>query len=309
MTVIDGSTVTETDARRGYKWIAQYRESLDPETDYEQIWRLSTCYHVNNFMMNFLYSVGFPHFILPPHGGDVISRTGHGKFMINQQTRQDDTVNHFWVWFERGPSDPRTQASVEMVNRIHAGLAKRYPGAFAHNDDFVYTLCWIGADMHRLRERIGLSGYTPKQKIAVHRHWQEMSRLFLSELGNVTEFPQDFEGMLEYMAEYEGHDHEFSQDGQDVCNATLEQWEQRWFPRGMRWFGRKMIIALWDEPIHRVHRIPYTSTFTRKFMEFAVASLFVLKEHILPDPAFTTPERNRRKRGIAAERRYYRTAA
>jgi hypothetical protein len=134
--------------------------------------------------------VGFPHFILPPHGGETVGRAGGGKIIKTKQQRADDTLWHFWRWFEYGPSDARTRASVDKVNKIHAAIGRKMPGNFAHNDDFVYTICWIAADMHRLRLRVGLPGYTHNQKISCHRMWQDMATLFVTELGDVTDFPR-----------------------------------------------------------------------------------------------------------------------
>lgn len=278
---------------KGYKWIAAEIERLDPHVDYERIWKLSTCYYVGDFQMNFLYSTGFPHFILPPWGGETVGRKGKGKIIVAQDKREQDTADAFWKWFENGPSSMATQESVEKVNRIHMALEKKMPGNFAHNEDFVYTMCWIGADLHRLRQRIGISGYTENQKIAVHRYWLEISKLMRSANGAITDFPDDFDGMLEYMRVYESTDWEFSPEGLQTVEAVIEQFANRWFPRGTRWIARRMLYAMWDEPVHRVHRIPTVSTLERKFFEIGLASVFLLQERVLPDPKRSTPEKKR----------------
>lgn len=287
--------------RPGYKWIAAEIERLDPETDYERIWALSTTYYVNDFMMNFLYTVGFPHFILPPHGGQTVGRRNTGPLITQPQKRERDTVHHFWTWFEHGPSSEHTRASVGQVNRLHAGIAKKYPGNYAHNDDFVYTLCWIAAYMHNLRVQIGLPGYTRNQQIAAHRHWREMATLFWTEIGEVTDFPEDFAGMLEYMADYEAVDHPWTREGADCTRAVVDQFADRWFPRGFHFAGRALIHSFFDEPVRRVHRTPVPSRGTVKVMEFGLKAVLVLQERILPDPKLSTPERARRRgRGTAA---------
>ncbi|MEV7136458.1 hypothetical protein AB0N24_26740 [Arthrobacter sp. NPDC093128] len=279
---------------KGYKWIASEIASLDPHKDYEQIWKLSTCYYVNDFMMNFLYSTGFPHFILPPRGGEVIARGGKGKIIKQQDRRESDTAKHFWRWFEYGPSDPITQRSVAQVNALHQGVANQYPGRFTHLRDFTYTMCWIGADMHRLRLRVGLPGFTENQKIAAHVYWQEMAKLFRGENSTeISDFPDGFEGMLRYMDEYEAVDWEYSPDGAATCEAIFEQFSKRWFPRGLQFLGRAMLLSLLDEPAHRVHRLPDPGFLTRKFFEFGFAAMMVAKERILPDPQLSTPEKHR----------------
>ena len=292
-------TAPESTEARGYKWIAKEIERLDPATDYERIWALSTTYYVGDFEMNFLYSTGFPHFILPPWGGETIARNGTGKFLTQMNKREKDTADHFWLWFENGPSSMKTKEAVERVNRIHLAIEKKLPGNFSHNEDFVYTMCWIGADLHRLRLRIGMPGYTENQKLAVHLYWQELSTLMRSAKGAITDFPEDFEGMLAYLATYEQTDWEFSPEGATTCEYTIKQFQQRWFPPGFRWIGKKMLLAMWDEPVHRVHRQPEVTWFTRKFFEFGLKMTFLMQERVLPDPKLSTPERKRRKAAAA----------
>ncbi|MCZ4587575.1 hypothetical protein O4328_28470 [Rhodococcus opacus] len=290
---------------KGYKWIVAERESLDPYVDYEKIWKLSTCYYVNDFMMNFLYTTGFPHFILPPHGGEVMYRANTGKAIHQPDKRESDTAKHFWRWFEMGPSDLATQQSIKQVNAIHQGIAKKYPGRYTNLEDFTYTMCWIGADMHRLRLRVGLSGYTENQKIATHLYWQEIAKLFRGENpesrpGNpvfdapISDFPTSFDGMLEYMDKYEAIDYPYTEGGAATCEAIIDQFSHRWFPKGTRFLGRQMILSLLDESPHRVHRLPYPNVLVRKVMEFGFAAVVYTQERILPDPKLSTPEKHRR---------------
>ncbi|MCZ4587601.1 hypothetical protein O4328_28600 [Rhodococcus opacus] len=280
--------------QRGYKWIADEMEKLDPYTDYADIWKLSTCYYVNDFMMNYLYTSAFTHFILPPYGGETVVKTG--KVIKHQDTRADDTLHHFWIWFEHGPNSNETAQSVGDVNKIHAALWKRMPGNFAHDDDFVYAMCWLAVEMHRLRLRVGLAGYTEQQKIAFHKYCYELSKLFVSENGPITDqVPDSFEGMLEFADKYEATNWEHSPEGQLAAEALIDQFANRWFPRGARWIGRSMMLSLLDEPCRRVHRIPTPNRFTIKFFEFGFKSILWAKEKVLPDPKMTTPERHRRK--------------
>ena len=282
--------------KRGYKWIAAEIEGLDPYVDYERIWHLSTCYYTNNFMMNFLYSTGFPHFILPPHGGETISRRGTGPVVRAGQRRQDETVLQFWTWFELGPSDPKVRASVERVNTMHEGIWKRMPGNFSKIEDFIYTMCWIGADMHRLRLRVGLPGYTENQKVATHLFWRDVAQLFRCETGPVAqEFPADFAGMLAYLEAYEAVDWEHSPEGLETCEAILEQFARRWFPPGFRWAGRTMILSMLDESTRRTHHLPKPAAPIIWANELGLRMVLWSKERVLRDPVLTTPERNRRK--------------
>lgn len=276
-----------------YKWIAKEIESLDPYVDYERIWALTATYYVDDFFMNYLYSIGVAYFQLPPWGGETLSRKGKGKMHTAPDKREQDTNNHFWTWFEFGPSSAATRKSIEHVNKIHAAMEKQMPGNYAHDDDFVYTISWVAADMHRLRERIGLPGYTKNQKIAAHLFWRDIAKLMVSANGPILEFPDSFDEMLEFLAKYEATDWEHSPEGRDICLALSDQFSNRWFPRGLRWVGHKMLLAMWGEPVHRVHRLPYTHPVTQKVFEFGIRTMIVMKEKVLPDPKLSTPEKKR----------------
>jgi hypothetical protein len=281
-----------------YKWIADRIESLDPETDYEEIWRLSSTYYVNEFMMNILYTVGFPHFTLPPHGVEVIARAGGGKLVssASMQKRERDTADAFWRWFDGGPSSLDTQTSVGETNRKHAGIARKYPGAFTHQDDFIYTMCWIGCDIHRLRLRVGMPGFTDVQKRAIPIFWRKMAEHFVGEDGHLTEpFPRDFDAMLAYLDAYEGTQWEHHPEAPVMLEALLRQFSDRWFPPGLRWAGRRMILALWDEPVRRTHRIPRPSRLEERIFELGVYAYMFTQERILPDPKRSTPQRLRQR--------------
>jgi hypothetical protein len=58
--------------------------------------------------------------------------------------------------------------------------------------------------------------------------------------------------------------------------------------------------ALWDEPVHRVHRLPVVNPLTGKYFEFGLKMTFLMREWVLPDPkhlsrgaAFAFPRQRR----------------
>lgn len=280
---------------RGYKWIAAEIDRLDPEVDYERIWALSATYWVDEFMMSFLYSVSFPNFMMPANGGRTVGRGGTGPLITSPDARQVDTVHHFWTWFAHGPSSPHTRASVEAVNSLHRGISRKYPGDFSHNDDFVYTLCFLGAGYHRIREQVGLPGFTANQKVAAHRHWRAMADLFWTEAGDVHGFPADFDAMLAFLTEWESRHTEWTEDGSACTNAVIDQFAARWFPRRLHGVGRAMLCSFYTEPVLRVHRLHPPNRAVVKVMRTGMRCYVTAKEKVLPDPRRSTPDRHRRK--------------
>ena len=130
---------------RSRRWIAQEIERLDPEVDYEAIWRLTSTYGLDDFAVNLVYAHLFPHFVIPMHGSETVYRGGDGKVVERATQRVEDTFRHNLTWWTYGPSHERTQASVANINRLHAHYARKYPGNFADLDvsNTSYTLALV----------------------------------------------------------------------------------------------------------------------------------------------------------------------
>lgn len=277
--------------KRGYKWIAREISRLDPYKDYELIWALSTTYYVDDFFMNIIYTTGIQNFTQPPAGSIIMGEVT--KKAVNQQEKRlNDTLQRFWQWFELGPSHPDVQRSMELVNQIHMGLAKKKPGTFPARD-YIYTCAWTGADMHRLRLSLGLPGYTENQKIATHLFWKEMCGLFMSEEGRVSEFPADFDAMLRFMEEYEHEPWEKVESGKKLSAALTEQFSKSWFPTGFQWFGRQMILSLQKKRTRDLMQMGDPNPVLEKVIRGFFWLVITLKERVLPDPKRSTPEKAR----------------
>lgn len=279
--------------KQGYKWIAREIEQLDPYRDYEQIWALSTTYYVDDFFMNVIYTTGIQNFTQPP-AGSVVMGLVTKKAMNQQEKRMHDTLQRFWQWFEFGPSSPNVYLSLQVVNNIHMGLAKKSPNTFMERD-VIYTCCWTGADMHRLRVSLGLPGYTEKQKIATHLFWRDMTRLFIAEEGPVHDFPDSFDAMLHFLEAYESEPWEQVESGKALASALTEQFAKTWFPFGMRWFGRQMILSLQKKRTRDLMQMGDPNPVLRPLIRGFFWLVIFMKERVLPDPKLSTPEKARAK--------------
>jgi hypothetical protein len=56
------------------KWIQAEIAALDPYTEYPRIWRLMSCYGLNDFMNNLIYVLTFPNFIVTEWGSRPSAR-------------------------------------------------------------------------------------------------------------------------------------------------------------------------------------------------------------------------------------------
>lgn len=282
------------------KWIAKRMKQLDPETDYDEIWKLSTAYRPNDFVMNLIYTVTFPHFFITQHGAEPLVDGGSGKIIKNADQRVDDTSWKMQTWFHYGSTHERTKKNVESINKLHEFYAKKYPGNFNHNEDYIYTLCYEAAGMHRLMQRIGLPGLSEKEQKASVKFWSNMARLFRNpETGENFDFPSTFAGILEYMYNYEKKSIESpSHDAGNVAmRAILDQFANRYFPKFLHGFAHAWIISLYPDHIITFYKLKRPPSLFLKAFRFGTKAMFWFGEKVAPDPTTTFIERRDMKLG------------
>ncbi|KAK0642832.1 hypothetical protein DIS24_g8642 [Lasiodiplodia hormozganensis] len=269
-----------------YHWINREIESLDPHTDYERIYRLSTGYGLNDFANNLIYALTFPNFVVTPHGAEVVWRDDGGKVLSKATQREEETQNNNALWWYYGPNDPRTQKSIEGINKLHKYWAKKYPGRFSDNEDYVYTLAFSVILVHRLRLRLGLRGWSEKQKIAAHLFWQDMAKYFVTEEDNhLIGFPSDWDATVKYCEEFENTPREGTERGHLIAEAIYSQFGFRYFPRPLHWLGRAMPIALSLPSTLKVHKIDPINPVLEAVIIWVVGAMFWIMETLLPDPS------------------------
>lgn len=285
-----------------YKWIAKEIESLDPAIDYDRIWKLSSVYYVNDFLMDYIYAFTFPNFLITDWGAEAVLRHGEGKMYTNPNRRMDDTSRHMLVWWENGPDHESTARSVRSLNNLHAYYAKKFPGNFGHEDDYIYTLCYEGAMMHRLRLRLGMAGFTEKQQRASWEFWSRMCKLFRNAEtgGELTGFPSDFAAMNDYMDEYEGRDWPSNQYGAEVAERVLEPFAQRHFPKLLHPVARTLVVSMLPDPVITAHGMKRPSKWAVAASRRGVRFGLFMSEKVLPDPIESLPEIYRRRKAEAA---------
>ncbi|KAF6795456.1 hypothetical protein CSOJ01_13395 [Colletotrichum sojae] len=274
-------------SQKGYKWISKAIDSLDPETDYELIWRLSSSYHLSDFANNLVYTLTFPNFTVSSHGAAPVWRSDGGKVVHRAADRLEKTESYNMAWWYYGPSDPRCRDAVARINSLHAGLAARYPNSFSHVEDYVYTLAFSAVLMHRLRLRLGLSGFGTAQKIAAHRFWRDMAPLFaVGGTGGaaVAGFPESFEGCIEFCEAYENTPREFDEKARGVALYVFNLFAYQYFPPGLRWLGLAFPRTLSLPTTLRYYRIEPTNVVLGVIIIFIVRTSMFVSETLLLDP-------------------------
>ncbi|MES2264261.1 MAG: oxygenase MpaB family protein [Pseudomonadota bacterium] len=286
------------------KWIATRIAGLDAERDYDEIWKLMSAYRPNDFFMNLVYAITFPHFFVREHDARPLFDHGKGKILTRPDRRSDDTSWKMQVWWHYGSSHEQTRKNVESINRLHEHYAKQFPGSFKYHASYMYTLCYECAGMHRLFLRIGLPGYTEHEQRAAVNYWSRMSGLFRNAATGeqIDGFPDDFDGVMAYMDrfELEGMAEPSHEMGRAGANAILSQFEQRYFPRWLHGVVRAWIISLYPPNLPHAYELKVPPRPIVKLFRLGTAALFAFGEKFAPDPTDTFEER--RAARLARER-------
>lgn len=265
-------------------WIAARIEQLNPYTQYEEIYRLSTAYNLSDFMNNMIYGITFPNFVVTEWGARAVWREDGGKVLHGSTSRVEATETNNMKWWYYGPSDQRCLDSVDHINQLHERLEKNTPNCFTHNEDFVYTLAFSSILSHRLMERLGLPGWTEKQKIASHLFWQELSKHFKS-AGHVDlhGYPKSWDESIKYCEDFENSPKPGSEQGHLIAEAIYEQFAFRYFPYGLRWLGRSIQVALSQPTTLATHKIKPVNPVLKVVIVYLVGS-FMWFMSLFPDP-------------------------
>lgn len=277
------------------KWIAARIAELDPAADYDEIWKLSTAYRPNDFIMNFIYAVTFPHFLLRELDALPVYNEGKGKIFTNPLKRSDDTSWKMQLWWHYGSHHEETRKNVESINRLHAVHAKKYPASFDRTAPYIYTLCYEAAGMHRLLRRVGLPGLSENEKLAAIPYWTQMTTLFRNattgETLSVEEFPQTWEAIDAFMDEYESEELPHNDMGRQSAEAVIQQFADRYFPRPLHPAVRAWILSLYPDHMLRTYGLTRPPAPVVRFYRILTAAMLASGEKIARDPTDTFQER------------------
>jgi hypothetical protein len=285
------------------KWIARKIASLDPHRDYAEMWRLMSTYRAGDAFMDLIYSITFPNFVLPNHGALAVLRSGTGKVHRFGERRMDDTARHILIWSEFGPDHELTHRSVEALNSLHAYWAKKYPGSFSHNEDYLYTLCYEATLFHRLLRRVGLPGFSEKEQAAAWEFWRRMAPLFRNaETGGAIEgFPPSFQECMAFVEAFENAGRPPNAYASQIDETLIQAFSRRHLPVVLRPLGRSLVLSLLPEGTVRGLGIGAPSGLTKALCRGGFRLFLTIGEKLLPDPRVSYPEIIRQRTGASVE--------
>jgi ER-bound oxygenase mpaB/B'/Rubber oxygenase, catalytic domain len=216
-------------------------QRLDPERDYQEIYRLSTEYEFPWDVTRALELALFRTYAVPTIGG-LLDRTR--EFADRGQKRYDDTVVLLYETTRDGGMDsPRGRAAIRRLNRIHGQYA-------ISDDDFRYVLATFVVVPVRWMSRYGWRPYSRHEVRATVNTYRHLGRLM-----GMKDIPETYEGFASLLDEYERKHYAYNEPGHRVAEATLAI-VQGWFPRFVRPLVRQGVIALTDPPLREALGLP-----------------------------------------------------
>ena len=209
-------------------------QRLDPERDYQEIYRISTQYEFPWDVTRALEMALFRTYAVPSIGG-LLDRTR--EFADRGQKRYDDTALLIHeMTREGGMESAHGREALRRMNRIHGRYA-------ISNEDFVYVLSTFVVVPVRWVSAYGWRPYSRHEVRATVNTFRHMGRLM-----GLKDIPATYEEFASYLDAYERAGHARTAAGRRVSDATIAVF-QSWFPAPLRPSARHGVLALTDPPV------------------------------------------------------------
>ncbi|MFI9051463.1 oxygenase MpaB family protein [Streptomyces sp. NPDC053427] len=253
---------------------------MDPERDYEQIFRWITQYefpwdYAQGVSIAFLRDYGVPRI------SRLLDRTQ--EFERAGQKRYDDTVLLGYEMAAEGFDSERGRAAARHLNRIHG----KYKIA---NEDYRFVLATTVVGPKRWIDRFGWRPLCANERQALALVGHKMA-----EMMGIEGAPRTMAGYEKLLDDYEAEMFAYDPANHRVANATFRIMSAR-YPAALRPTLARFSLALLDEPLLRALGFPQQPAWTR-----ALAVRFLRAR-----AAFVrlTPARPASRPGLAPPRSY-----
>ena len=208
---------------------------LDPETEYEQIYRIMVT-HEFPWDMNQSLSFALYRTYAVPSIGRLLKRTG--EFTERTQKRYDDTALILDTVLEHGLASEPGRTAIRRMNQMHGA----YP---ISNDDKRYVLCTFVTSPIRWIDSYGWRCLTELEKTASANYYRELGKLM-----GIKQLPVTYQEFANVQDQYEGKHFGFDDGGLAVSEATLKLMAtfgpNRFAPRAA---VTRFAKALMDDPL------------------------------------------------------------
>ena len=179
---------------------------LDPEVDYEEIYRV-TVTHEFPWDMNQALSFALFRTYAVPSIGRLLDETG--EFERATQKRYDDTALLLDAVSIDGLHSERGRRAIRRINQMH--------GAYdISNDDMRYVLSTFVVVPKRWMDDYGWRPFTPAEVTASTRYYVELGRLM-----GIKDIPETYDEFARLQDDYEAEHFGYDPGGRRVADATL----------------------------------------------------------------------------------------
>lgn len=240
--------------------------TLDPETDYEEIYRIDTMFEFPWDMNQSLGLALYRTYAVPSIGG-LLARTG--EFTERTQKRYDDTGLILTAIGENGLDSPEGRAAIRRINQMHG----RYG---LPNDDMRYVLSTLVTVPIRWLDEYGYRPLSEAEKVASAHYYRRLGGLM-----NIKDLPTTWQEFGELMDAYEREHFGYDEGAVAVSEATLALMAT--FPpndKGPRRLMRRSALALMDDDLLSAFRYDAPTRVEQVLYRGAIKARAALLRHV-----------------------------
>lgn len=238
-----------------FDWLARI-EQLDPETEYEEIARISGTIE---FPWDTNQSLSFALFrtYAVPSIGRLLADTG--EFTERVQKRYDDTALILDAVVEHGLTSEKGRSAIRRMNQMHGSYS-------ISNADFIYVLSTFVVTPIRWIDEFGWRKLSETEKVGTTNYYRELGRLM-----GMKDIPATHQEFATYLDAYEAEHFAFDEGARAVADSTLQLFTT--FPPNHLAPAaviKRLSYGLMDDPLRAAFRYPRLSKLEQKLWHRAV---------------------------------------
>ncbi|KAF5500110.1 hypothetical protein CGCS363_v007238 [Colletotrichum siamense] len=280
--------------KRKGKWISAYLDTLDPETEYDQIIKTANFFSGNTFAVAMGYCSTFVMLTQPP-GGAAAIHFGARAFKRPHQ-RFYETADQLLDWMWHGSASEETKRGIEAVNRLHKTIWKNTPGAFSNPPEGQMSVIGSAVFETYLRKLVGAKNQKSHPHVAAA--WPAWAERVLAQFRTEpadgsrsfgVNFPRTWDELEAFYRWFQDlpfdkwTNSEDREKGRAIAEAFITQFSTLWFPKHLHWFGRQMLLTVLAPKVREQQQIGHPNPVLERLIKLGLKIQFDLID-IMPDP-------------------------